>query len=150
MTRSVAEIAADLGALTARDFDFDDVDARGQERLVELCDELLALDDPAAGAPVLFDTLERLDGADLGAPGPLVHTLESWLGRYEFLLASSVQRKPVPLTVLMINRIVNTKPPDAQRWLALLKSVVDHPAASSQTKVEAERFVEYQGRAGGA
>src|ERR1700722_19323310 len=107
MTRSVAEIAADFDSLTARDFDYAVVGAGGWQRLDELCDEMRAVNDPAACAPQLFRTMERLDGVDLGTPGPLVHTLESWPGRYEKLLAESVRRKPTPLSVWMVNRILN-------------------------------------------
>jgi hypothetical protein len=144
MPRSVAEIAADFDALTAHDFDYAIASARGWERLDELCDEMRAIDDPAACAPVLFRTMERLDGVELGTPGPLVHTLEDWRGGYEELLAESVLRKPAPLSVWMVNRILNTRPPDAERWLALLRSVANNPKASEVTRAQAELFVKYQ------
>jgi hypothetical protein len=105
---------------------------------------MLAVNDPAACAPVLFRTMERLDGVDLGTPGPIVHTLESWRGSYEVLLRGSVQRKPTPHSVWMINRILNASPPDADSWLDLLRSVADNPAASAETKTQAEEFVRYQ------
>ena len=88
--------------------------------------------------------MERLDGVDLGTPGPLVHTLEAWRGSYEPLLAESVRRKPTPLSVWMVNRILNAQPPDAESWLALLWSVADLPAASAATKAQAEQFIKYQ------
>ena len=78
MTRSVDEIAAAFDALTAHDFDYANAHADGWERLDELCDELRAVNDPAACAPILFRIMERLDGVELGTPGPTVHTLESW------------------------------------------------------------------------
>ncbi len=74
--RQVQEIAADLGAIEPQDFDGVD----GLEPLDRLCDEMLASGDVRACAPIVFHTMERLDGADLGVPGPLVHTLESWRG----------------------------------------------------------------------
>jgi hypothetical protein len=49
------------------------------------------------------------------------YTLESWPGRYEALLAESVRRKPSPLTVWMVNRILNARSPDADAWLTLLR-----------------------------
>jgi hypothetical protein len=144
MPRHIAEIAADFDALAARDFDCATPDARGWERLDELCDEMGAVNDPAACAPVMFRTMERLDGVDLGTPGPLVHTLETWRGHYEKLLAESVRRKPTPLSVWMVNRILNVRPPDAETWMALLQSVADNAAASDETKSQAEGFIEYQ------
>jgi hypothetical protein len=144
MSRTVSEIAADFDALEPRDFDYTNANAEGWERLDELCDEVQALNDSASFAPVLFRTMERLDGVELGNPGPLVHTLETWRGYYEALLADSVRRKPVSFSVWMVNRILNANPPDAESWLALLRSVADNSAASRETKAIAEGFVKYQ------
>jgi hypothetical protein len=144
MTRSVDEIAADFDALTAHDFNYANTHAKGWERLDELCDEVRAVNNPAVCAPVLFRTMERLDGVELGTPGPLVHTLESWRGGYEAMLVESVRRKPVPLTVWMVNRILNAHPPDAESWLGLLQSVADNPSASAESKARAAHFIEYQ------
>ena len=147
MTRGIQEIAADFDALTTPDFDYANSGVYGLERLGELCDEMRAVNNPAACMPVLFRTMERLDNADLGSPGPLVHTLEAWRGSYEALLAESVRRKPSPLSVWMINRILNTKPPDANSWLAMLRSVASHPIASVEAKRQAEYFIRYQTKA---
>jgi hypothetical protein len=144
MTRSLDEIVAGFDALTAHDFDYANAHAKGWERLENLCDEMCAVNNPAVCAPVLFRTMERLDGVELGAPGPLVHTLEGWRGGYEALLAESVRRKPVPLTVWMVNRILNAHPPDAESWLGLLRGVADDPSASAETKAQAAGFIEHQ------
>lgn len=144
MPRPFAEIVADFDVLTARDFDYAVAGARGWERLDELCDELRAVNDPAACAPVMFRFMERLDGVELGTPGPLVHTLETWPGRYEKLLAESVGRKPTPLSVWMVNRILNVTPPDTKSWMALLQSVADNAAASEETRAQAQGFIDYQ------
>jgi hypothetical protein len=92
----------------------------------------------------MFHTMERLDGVDLGTPGPLVHALETWRGGYEELLVRSVHRKPAPLSVWMVNRILNTRPPNSESWMEVLRSVADYPAASAQTKAETDRFIKYQ------
>src|SRR5262249_34601243 len=140
MPRHVAEIAADFDALTAHDFDYGNAGATGWERLDELCDEMREINDPAACAPVMLRTMERLDSVELGTPGPLVHTLETWSGGYEQLLAQSVRRKPTPLSVWMVNRILNANPPDAESWLALLRTVASNSAASEKAKAEAKGF----------
>jgi hypothetical protein len=144
MPRGFDEIAADFDALTAHDFDYASAAPDGRERLDRLCDEVRAVNDVALHAPVLFRTMERLDGVDLGTPGPLVHTLESWPGGYERFLVESIHRKPSPLAVWMINRILNTKPADARGWLDLLRSVGDHSNASSETKESARHFMAHQ------
>jgi hypothetical protein len=140
--RRLEAIAADFDALTTHDFE--NAPAAGLERLRILCDELLAINDPATCSSVMFRTMERLDGADLGSPGPLVHTLEKWRGRYEPLLMESVRRKPSWLAVWMVNRVLNTRPSDARMWLALLRRVTDHATASEATKELAAEFVRHQ------
>jgi len=144
MPRRLSDIAADLAVLTAHDFDYANTSAHGWERLDALCDEIRAVNDPSACAPLLLGTMERLDGVDLGTPGPLVHTLEIWSGGYESLLLQSIQRKPSFLSVLMVNRILNARPVNADVWIALLRSVLDNPAATAATRAEAQRFIEYQ------
>ena len=144
MPRSVSQIAIDFDSLAAIDFDYSNVEASGWAKLDSLCDEMRELNDASACAPIMFRTMERLDNVELGTPGPLVHTLESWRGKYETLLAESVRRKPSPLTVWMVNRILNTQPPDRDVWLALLASVLQNPSASDSTKSDAAEFLERQ------
>jgi hypothetical protein len=143
MPRPFADIAADFDALAASDFD---LSAEGIDRISQLCEEFEALGSVDRCAPVLFHTIERLDRSDLGDPGPLVHTLESWRGAYEPYLRESIHRKPTYLTVWMINRILNADPPDADEWLELLKSVLDHPRASAGATTAARFFLEDQAR----
>ncbi|MFO0938293.1 MAG: hypothetical protein U0798_17445 [Gemmataceae bacterium] len=142
MPRNVAEIAADFDALSSHDFDYANNGARGWERLDELCDELQAVSNPVECVPVLLRTMERLDDVELGTPGPIVHTLENWRGKYEELLTQSVRRKPTPLSVWMVNRILNAGPPDSETWMVLLRGVVENPAASAKAKAVAARFNE--------
>ena len=144
MPCSLEEIASELNALTAADFDYSNSAAQGLERLHALCEELRELEDGPSIAPVIFRTIERLDGADLGSPGSLVHTLESWRGKYEHLLADSIRRKPLPLTVWMVNRILNSDPSDVATWLSLLHTVERHPMASSTARADAKRCLQFQ------
>ncbi len=144
MLRNNEKIAADFDALIASDFDSANANARGWERLFELCEEVIEINDSTAFVPVFFRTMERLDGVDLGTPGPLVHSLERWPGSYETLLARSIQKRPVSLSVWMVNRILNSKPPDSDMWLGLLRDVADSPTASAETIAEANLFIEHQ------
>ncbi len=68
-------------------------------------------------------------------------------GSMKRYLAESVRRKPTPLSVWMVNRILNAEPADAAASMALLRSVAENPAASESTKRRAAHFVEYQARA---
>ena len=137
--RPLKKIASDFDAFTESDFG-DGAD--GLDRLAQLCDEVgkLAVKDCA---PVLFRTMERLGDAELGDPGPLVHTLEAWKGYQPFLI-ESVERKPTPLAVWMMNRVVNSNPPDADEWLERLRKVAKHKKASRETKRAAADFVDFQ------
>lgn len=143
MRRSLAEIAVELDGLTLLDFDPMNDQADGDDRLYALCEELAQRDDPHRWAPLLYALMERLDTADLGSPGPIVHALEAWNG-YRPLLADSLRRKPTPSTVWMANRVLNINPSDAPEWLELLRSAADHPAASAHTRLEAHHFAEHQ------
>jgi hypothetical protein len=145
VSRSLTEIAAELEALTLFDFDPMNIDANGDDRLRAVCTELAERDDPQRWAPLLYSLIERLDEADLGSPGPLVHTLEAWSG-YRPLLAESLRRRPSPLTVWMANRVLNSDSPDALEWLELLRRAAEHPTASAQAQADASNFLEYQAR----
>jgi hypothetical protein len=142
--RDINAIADDLNSLAAGDFDWNRPGAPGWERLQGLCDEMLERNEPAVCAPLMFAVMERLDKSDLGSPGPLVHTMEKWQGHYEDFLAESLFRKPSPLGVWMANRMLNTYPANADRWLALLRGVAVHPKASFEAKRLAADFLHYQ------
>lgn len=143
MSRSLIEVAADLDSLTVLDFDPMNLESRGEERLQAICVEIGEGHDAQRWAPLLFSFMERLDEADLGSPGPVVHLLESWIG-YRPLLVESLQRKPTSLTVWMANRVLNSDPPDAAKWLNMMRSVETHPAASTEAQADARDFLEYQ------
>jgi len=102
------------------------------------------LDGFAALKPEDFDYM-RTD-SDLGSPGPLVHTLERMRGHYESELVESVRRRPTPLAVWMVNRVLNATraPEQRQIYLDLLRIVAEHPTASDKAQEEARRFIEHQ------
>lgn len=144
MQRRWNDVAADFDTLTPGDFAPGE---SGLQRLNSLCEEALAINDASICAPVLFRTMERLDEVDevdLGAPGPLVHTLETWTGGYEPMLFESVRRKPTSLSVWMVNRILNARPPDSDAWIALLEATTRHPSASKTTKLASQDFIDFQ------
>lgn len=141
------EIVAGFRALQASDFDSMNVDARGLERLAELTHALMNVPDKEKAIPELFSVMERLPDADLGSPGPLVHTLERLHG-YEGELVRSVRRQPSLLSVWMVNRILNTNLSDEARrsYIALLNEALAHPNAPETVREELRSFIEQQTR----
>jgi hypothetical protein len=146
MPRDLEAITRDLNTLRAEDFDDRRSPMTGPERLNALCDEVLLLPNPPSAFPQLFRLMERLSESELGTPGPLVHTMEKHIGAYEDLLAESISRKPTDLSIWMVNRILNGKIREKERWKALLASASVHPLASDVVRREAQRFLEIQKR----
>ena len=142
------EITAGFRALQASDFDYKNINARGWERLAELTDALMTVPDAEKAIPEMFSVMERLPDADLGSPGPLVHTMERWRGGYEHELVDSVRRCPSILSVWMVNRILNTDLPDDTRrsYMSLLNEVATHTTAPEPVREDARRFVDFQMR----
>lgn len=142
------EITAGLHALKAEDFDYSNPAADGDKRLEELTDALLELPHPERAVSALFNVMERMPEADLGTPGPLVYTLERMKGTYEEELARSIQRIPAPLSVWMVNRILNKTKDAAQRepWLGLLRIAAEHPASTYNVREDAKHFLLMQNR----
>jgi hypothetical protein len=149
MPRTFEQIVSDLAALKPEDFDLMRPDSDGSERLNALTDELMTLPQPERAIRPMFDVMERMPESDLGSPGPLVHTLEQMRGHYESELAESIKRRPTPLAVWMVNRILNaTRSPEQRKfYIDLLRFAAQHPAAPESARHQAERFIEYQTRA---
>lgn len=139
-------IIGDLRALEVKDFAYDGSDVNGPERLEQLTDALLELPERQRAVPELFGVMERLAEADLGSPGPLVHTLGQ-LDHVEELIAS-VQRLPTVLSVCMLNRLLNTNPPPDRRelFLKLLTEAATRTDATYGTREDAKHFIQLQKR----
>ena len=148
MPRTLEQILAGLAALRAEDFDYHTPDFDGNERLYALTEELMTLPQPERGIRAMFDFMERMPDADLGSPGPLVHTLERMRGHYENELIESIKRLPTPTAIWMVNRILNgtRDPEERQFYMDLLRFAAQHPASPESAKHEAEHFIEYQDR----
>lgn len=133
-----------LRSLGPLDFDYANPAMNGPEDLQSVCDAIVERGAVLEYAGEMFDVMERLDEVDLGSPGPLVHVLESARPSYEAMLAESVERKPSPLTVWMVNRILNSERSDRTFWLGILGRAAKHPNASPETRREAESFLAHQ------
>jgi hypothetical protein len=141
------DVIAGLQALKPPDFDPMNINARGLERLRELTDALMSISEPRRAIPELFGVMERLPDADLGSPGPLVHTLEALKG-YEDELIRSVRRSPSRLTVWMLNRILNTDllRDVRQSYLALLDEAAARPDVPKAVREDTRHFMKFQRR----
>lgn len=148
MSEAIQQIEQGLLALTEADFDLDNETANGIERLYDISDKLLQLPQPEQAIHLILHTMERFAESDLGAPGPLIHTLEQ-LPDYESHLLKSIGRKPTPLSLWALNRIINdtNDQQKKQQLLLLMKKSLTHPLASNDTKRRAEGFLKFQARA---
>lgn len=144
MPRQTQEIIADLDAFQPEDFE-EDLLGEGYSHLHTVCAELRETPHPEQATDSLFALFERLEGKDLGLPGPVVHTLET-LADHQTKLVLAVQRKPTTYTVWMLNRVLNAPLPPSRRefFLNLLQATLSHPLASTATKADADHFIEHQ------
>jgi hypothetical protein len=89
--------------------------------------------------------LERLDGADLGAPGPIVHFLES-VGGYEEELRRSLERKPTYYAIWMVNRILNgARGAPRESWLEEMRKIAMRQDIRSELSERAKEYLAFQG-----
>ena len=84
----------------------------------------------AAVAPSILAYFEAHPNSDMGAPGTLIHYLESFYPSYVDALMESLSRKPSLNAVLMINRILNS-PDIASRLRAELTRALEAAALSA-------------------
>ena len=152
MQKTRAEIEVELNGLKPNDFDNRDETANGMERLYVLLPELAAVAPPSEAALTILKLIERLSDTpdlhdcELGTPGPMVHELEKLPG-YEPQLIESVTRFPTPLTVWMVNRLMNALAKDDERWVQLLDLLKQSAVAANAAlgaREEAKDFVLYQ------
>jgi hypothetical protein len=88
--------------------------------------------------------MEEHPDIDFGMPGPLVHFVERFHGKgYEGKLVESIERRPTPLTVWMLNRIINgTKSLDLrQQLIATMERAMLNPRADQNTQQRANGFI---------
>jgi hypothetical protein len=145
MARPIHEIIADFASFQSSDFDLGKVDSQGADRLSDLVGELFETPNPEQAMDAMFRMMESLPESDLGTPGPLVHGLEKFKD-YETQLAESVRRTPAPLSVWMINRILNTALPRERRkfWLSLLEESLARPEISERLREDIQGFLDHQ------
>jgi hypothetical protein len=112
----------------------------------ESMEELKSKRDFKLAIEPIFKLIEKNPLSDFGFPRPFVHTLESFIGDYENYLFESLNRRPTPLTVFMLNRIINGEKNIIikENLILRLKALLTHPSLDKETTDAINRFVTYQ------
>jgi hypothetical protein len=113
------------------------------DQLETLCEEIEGLSNGIQAMPSLFAILEKHPKTDFGAPGPIVHLLETYYKKgYEEALLESLARLPVPLTVWMLNRIINGSSGKTKtRYLDVMKGIAADGAVPANVRHDAKEFL---------
>lgn len=93
---------------------------------------------------IILRFIEDNPSLDCGAPGPLGHFVEQFYRRgYEARLIKSIQRKPVGLTVSLLNGVINgtIDNEERQRLISVLQSVTSNPHATDNGRALAIRYL---------
>jgi hypothetical protein len=122
---TIAKIVAELNCLVIRRAE----DYKQLDRLNELTAFLRQNHDGHPACEVLLTILERHPQVDFGAPGQLVHTIESYRGHYEDSLVASLNN-PNSSCRLRTSHLSSESFPRSSR----VKRVVIDPAASRITE----------------
>lgn len=112
-------------------------------------DELLAQipeEKYASLIPIIFKFFEHHPLADCGAPGALVHCIETDYPHYKEILQDSLKRAPSYNAILMVNRILNSplSEKDRAEYTAMLQDVANDQHLFQALRKEANELVEYQ------
>ncbi|QMU26596.1 hypothetical protein [Adhaeribacter radiodurans] len=114
--------------------------------LDNILEDLFENEDAHLVIPSLFELMENYPDVDFGAPGTIVHTLETFDGQYEEQLYLSLKREPTVLSVLMLNRIINSlsDPKEKNENIELLRQISISDNINENAKEEARSFYDYQ------
>ena len=138
MVRSIQHIIDDFDALLPTS-DY-------MERIGALTDEVRSNADGSLAMEAMLRVIEKNPTVDLGSPGPLVHTLETFYKNgYDEKLLESLARKPTDLTVWMLNRLVNRATGRIQEtYLCLLAKIAEDNHVDEVARQSAQHFLKYQ------
>jgi hypothetical protein len=139
----IIRIITDFSPIDEADLNYDN-----ESYFYDIMDQLEISDSYEMAIDPIFCMMEKYPHLDFGSPGPLVHTLEKFKGRYEDKLFKSLNRKPTPLTVWMLNRMINGEKNSKQKneLIERLKSLLSHSGIDDVTKNEVQFFIDFQER----
>jgi hypothetical protein len=117
----------------------DDYFERANAATEELAETTTAFD---AVEPIL-QLMERNEDADFGMPGPLVHFVETFYREgYEEKLLESIERKPTPHTLWMLNRLINgAEGKEKMQLVAVMRAVAKRTDISEESRNMAQGFL---------
>ena len=129
-------------------FNDDDTQYDNESYFYESMEDLEHNDDFQLAIEPIFKLIEKYPLTDFGSPGPFVHTLESFVGHYESDLFESLKRRPTPLTIWMLNRIINAEQNIVikQNLIDRLHSLINHPLADKKTVDTIKDFIIFQNK----
>jgi hypothetical protein len=93
----------------------------------------------------ILEFMEAHPDLDYGMPGALVHFVENYHKKgYEEKLMNSIKRKPTPLTVWMLNRLLNGTRKWAERevLISTMRQAATHPKTDQETLARINEFLE--------
>lgn len=110
----------------------------------QILDKIKAEEDAKSYIEPLLHFMEENPDIDYGAPGAVVHFMESIDG-YENLLIESINRTPISHTIWMLNRIINgAQNKNRKKYFELMKKQLKRSDVSDNLKEEIEDFVDFQ------
>jgi len=118
-----------------------------QDPAYDITDALEELENPFEAVEPILHLIERCPDIDYGGPGPFGSFLEKFYRkdsnvRYEDLLLESLQRKPTPYTIFLLERICRDKDnPDRPCYVKAIKAYADSDCLDDYWK-EAIRSIE--------
>ena len=118
-----------------------------EDAFVLRVDELVDQTSPATlkiAYPAIFRFFETHPENDCGMPGTLVHMMEDQYPNYVDALIESIGRTPSTNTVLLVNRILNSKIDGVlrSRLIECLQTAVENENASRLVVEESKRYLE--------
>lgn len=93
----------------------------------------------------ILEFMEAHPDLDYGIPGALVHFVEEYNQKgYEEKLINSISRKPTPLTIWMLNRLINGTRETEKRanLISIMRQALTHPKTDRRTLEEINHFLE--------
>ena len=122
--RSIDQIVDEIKLLDATNEPFDDY--------YRIADEVAAHPNGLIAVRAILELFERFPNEDFGAPGPLAHAAEAFMGRgYEGLLLQSITRTPTMHTVSLAMAAANGSEHFRHRLHEALKTVQKSEGATS-------------------
>jgi hypothetical protein len=93
----------------------------------------------------ILQFMESHPEIEYGTPGSLVHFVEAF-PNYKEKIIESVERKPTPHTVWMLDRVINGEQDQRRRdaLIAVLRRVLENPAADLRARNRASDSLEFQ------